>query len=378
MSSNITHYIQKPEQLDKQSLLVLNELIQKYPFFQTARLLHIKNVQNINSQIDKNELSLTATYVSDRKTLYYLLHKIPAKLQTEDSKTDQYRQSTVEKDIKDSLKENISNTINEQLNFYEMAPSAEIELIPGLAIDIRKEYGEGIELDNQIYSINRSVKHSATNQEFFELTKQVEDSAEEEEKENNYDLKPSSGDLIEIDKNSPSDIEQENFKTNDVLKKASITTENTKDPESLSFTSWLDAIDNRLTINENPQQNKEPGNIDIEESNLADIKEKESNIELEVEETNEKNPQDSLIDKFIETNPRISPHAESINTEDFSKDSIKEHESFFTDTLAQIYIKQGHYAKAIFAYEKLSLKYPEKSTYFADQISEIKKHINNS
>jgi len=217
-----------------------------------------------------------------------------------------------------------------------------------------------------------------TNKEFFELAKQVEDSTEEEEKENNYDLKPTSSDLIEIDKSFSANIEQENLKMNEVSEKASIATENTKDPESLSFTSWLDAMDNRLTINEDLQQNKELRNTDIEESNLSDIKEQKNNIELEVDESKEKNPQGSLIDKFIETNPRISPHAESINTEDFSKDSIKEHESFFTDTLAQIYIKQGHYAKAIFAYEKLCLKYPEKSTYFADQISEIKKLINNS
>ena len=360
MSSNLNSYIQRPEKLDNQSLSVLNELIQKYPFFQTARLLHIKNVYNLNSQIDKDELSLTATYVSDRKTLYYLLHKIPAKLQTEEAKTAQIRQSTVEKEIKDSLKENISSTINDQLHYYEMSPATEIELIPGLAIDIRKEYGEGIELDDQIYSVNRSVKHSATDQEFFELVRQVEELSTEAEKD--YDLKSSTGDLMEIDKSSPVELQQETI--------------NTDDPESLSFTSWLDAIDNRPTKHEGPQQNKELRNTDIGVSNLPGVREQEDNIELDI--SKEKNPQNSLIDKFIEANPSISPHAENINTEDFSKDSIKEHESFFTDTLAQIYIKQGRYAKAIFAYEKLSLKYPEKSAYFADQISEIKKLINNS
>ena len=52
-----------------------------------------------------------------------------------------------------------------------------------------------------------------------------------------------------------------------------------------------------------------------------------------------------------------------------------ESDHLITDTLANIYLKQGNYAKAIFAYEKLSLKYPEKSTYFAGQISEIKRLI---
>ena len=34
---------------------------------------------------------------------------------------------------------------------------------------------------------------------------------------------------------------------------------------------------------------------------------------------------------------------------------------------------QGHYEKALAAYEKLSLKNPKKNTYFANQIKKIKK-----
>lgn len=80
-----------------------------------------------------------------------------------------------------------------------------------------------------------------------------------------------------------------------------------------------------------------------------------------------------LINRFIETNPRITPRKEPVPHVDISEDSVKEHDGIFTDTLARIYIKQGLYTKAIFAYEKLILKYPEKSGYFAGQIEEIKK-----
>ncbi|MCK4920266.1 MAG: hypothetical protein KAS71_04420 [Bacteroidales bacterium] len=85
----------------------------------------------------------------------------------------------------------------------------------------------------------------------------------------------------------------------------------------------------------------------------------------------------SLIDRFLIEEPGpIRADKETSLTGDVSKASVMESENLLTDTLAKIYVKQGLYNKAIFAYEKLSLKYPEKSVYFASQIKEIKELIN--
>ena len=53
-------------------------------------------------------------------------------------------------------------------------------------------------------------------------------------------------------------------------------------------------------------------------------------------------------------------------------------DSYFTETLAKIYIKQQRYAKALEIIKKLSLKYPKKSTYFADQIKYLENLIINA
>lgn len=54
-----------------------------------------------------------------------------------------------------------------------------------------------------------------------------------------------------------------------------------------------------------------------------------------------------------------------------AKKSVEEDESFVTETLAKIYALQGNTEKAIKAYHTLSLKYPEKSSYFAARIKKL-------
>jgi len=79
-----------------------------------------------------------------------------------------------------------------------------------------------------------------------------------------------------------------------------------------------------------------------------------------------------LIDKFIETSPKISPIKQgSIITVNFEPN--KDDNSYLmTETLARVYLEQKKYQRAIQAYEILILKYPEKSSFFADRISDIK------
>lgn len=83
-----------------------------------------------------------------------------------------------------------------------------------------------------------------------------------------------------------------------------------------------------------------------------------------------------IIDKFIKNAPQITaPRPEQIDNENKAKKSAEDHNDLVSETLAKIYIEQMLYHKAIETYEKLSLKFPEKSRYFADLIQSIKKKI---
>ena len=105
---------------------------------------------------------------------------------------------------------------------------------------------------------------------------------------------------------------------------------------------------------------------------LKQIEEEKQKKETEQSEP-KKLSRKELIDKFILENPSISrPKAEFYNPISVAQNSIIDQENIVSETLAKIYEKQGYFEKAISIYEKLGLKYPEKSRYFAAQIERIK------
>ncbi|HCN84609.1 MAG TPA: hypothetical protein DIT07_13465 [Sphingobacteriaceae bacterium] len=96
---------------------------------------------------------------------------------------------------------------------------------------------------------------------------------------------------------------------------------------------------------------------------------KPNTIEFEI-----KKKEDDIIEKFIKQDPQIRPMpAEKIDTENKAKKSAEDTYDLVSETLAQIYTEQMLFHKAIDTYKKLSLKFPEKNAYFADQISELEK-----
>jgi tetratricopeptide (TPR) repeat protein len=98
---------------------------------------------------------------------------------------------------------------------------------------------------------------------------------------------------------------------------------------------------------------------------------REESVEL-IEIDAEKQKKIELVDKFIELNPRISPVKENTKIPLNINTGKDEPTHLMTETLAKVYLEQKKYTKAIQAYEILILKYPEKSSFFANRIKNIK------
>ncbi|MGB0777161.1 MAG: hypothetical protein ACPGR7_03965 [Flavobacteriaceae bacterium] len=78
-----------------------------------------------------------------------------------------------------------------------------------------------------------------------------------------------------------------------------------------------------------------------------------------------------LVDKFLSSNPKMPKPEKSSSNNPVIKQKESPGTELMTETLAQVYLAQKKYDNAIIAYRILSLKNPEKSTFFADQIAKI-------
>ena len=87
----------------------------------------------------------------------------------------------------------------------------------------------------------------------------------------------------------------------------------------------------------------------------------------------------AIIDRFLEENPKIKPVLnQDISIPKLITEEDIVSENLMTETLARIYLEQKSYDKAIQSYKILSLKYPEKSSFFADRIKLVEELKDNT
>lgn len=201
-------------------------------------------------------------------------------------------------------------------------------------------------------------------------TIEAEDSENNASEETQKTLIEKSGDqpLPQNETDAAQILDPELFKSKDpkidvAIKKAKAEAEKSLDigqpldftkKEKYSFAQWLQ-LTSQKTVDREPEESTE----------------KETDFKLETEVLKQK--KFDLIDKFIAESPKIIPNENAslkVNTKQAAKFDDKE---LMTETLAKVYLEQKKYKKAIQSYRILSLKYPEKSGFFADRIKAVQK-----
>ncbi len=136
------------------------------------------------------------------------------------------------------------------------------------------------------------------------------------------------------------------------------------DAEKHTFGEWLQRFAGTPKAETTPAQ--------------ADTQQKEANLPTDPAAAGEafmarQLQSDTPHDKLITgNNPVDSEEIEAVEGQ--AKKSVEMGDALVTETLAKIFTAQGNRAKAIETYEKLRLKYPEKSDYFAAQIEKLQEN----
>lgn len=287
--------LKHPESISQKNLLGLSDIVEKYPFFQTARALHLKSLKKSNSLLYNDALKLTAAYTADRNILF------------------EYITSNF------FIQNEISDTIQKQEDSYlKLEVTSE-----DLSEQISKE------IDQQLKTELKKAD-DILNPDLFQRR---EKSIEKLTKDNNAKISSSKNEITksDLEKNIPLDFTKE---------------------DSHSFSEWL-----KLTTAK-PIIRKETKNL-----------------------SNSKKHNSDLINKFIQKNPKLKSSKSSSkydNKENLADQITYSSEALMTETLAKVYLQQNNYQKALQAYKILSLKYPEKSGFFADQIRAINNYINKN
>jgi hypothetical protein len=293
--------------VNRQLIGEVYELIDIFPYFQSAHLLLLKGLHNNADVKFENQLRKSAIHVGDRAVLYWLLR---TKAASETDKTDLYKATT--------------------LNSEKV-------------------------VDNQ-----QTVIESAKNSEY--MIHEIEKDSDEVRISENHDTQAKTTGHSVMIAAEPDDIEPDGVIF-------------LKDEESPATSDKVFFMDPGFAFTEHPDLLE----LDLTEDNKQIVPSKETPGEgLNAESADPKKKlQSELIDKFIIANPRIEPSRDKtyVPSEDIFKPIVEESGGLVTETLAKIYVSQGYYSKAMDIYEKLSLKFPEKSSYFAAQIEKVKEYI---
>jgi len=363
--------IREPRHLDSAQVAELESIVKEYPFFESAHLLYTKGLHQYNALNYTRQLRKTAIVANSRAVLYELLHpKEITRLQQPLGKvteivTDPVVDSIIAEEPVAETKEipaeeipalnlNPVSITNDEIKVVyittiaktpEVLPEKEEKLpVPEEQVKEKKEPALAKEMSSQ--------EEIAILQNIENETEEPAELSDEEQLNRSIGQEISRG-IVQ------SYVETELIKTPELEKE--------EEPKPLSFTDWLNRV------------KTEAGTISKTEAKLPETTEKNLPEEEKLSKTEKKTSsfeqKKNIIDKIIDSDPgRIKLGSNKFFTPATdAKQSLLENEHLVTETLAKIYALQGNISKAIRAYEILSLKFPQKSVYFASLIEKLKK-----
>ncbi|WP_264565425.1 tetratricopeptide repeat protein [Flavobacterium sp. N3904] len=308
--SSYNYLLNQPEEINEMQTVALEKVLDEFPFFQSARALRLKGLYNQNSYKYNFALKVAAAHTTDRSVLFDFITS-ESFIAIQKKAYDKKTQELLNITVVDS------QVVVKDEPIVVTASALEQSILTSIKESSAVIVPEKVSIPIEIKSIEKSLEQSILSSNNEQPLSSVEENTEIAEKK------------LEI--GAPIDFSKD---------------------ETHSFQQWLQISRIQPIVRENLNEN----NSMAKEPIIDEDKKKKA----------------ELIDKFIETSPKIPPIKPGVVFTP-NLDLNKEDNSYLmTETLAKVYLEQKKYQKAIQAYEILILKYPEKSSFFADRIKDIK------
>lgn len=310
-AAELLKYIHQPHTLQKESVEQLQKLVADFPYFQSAHVLLSLASKQWDPAAYQQSLKKTAIVSNNRSHVFHLIHRLEEQLQ----QPAQVQNTRVEETVEDLPQDK------------KQADAVESDLLK--AVEVASEAFVAPETEEKKLLPPEEILEK-------EIGKQVVTAFVEKE----------------------------------ILKVPELDKPVTSREEPESFGDWLTFL--KKNNGQPYEQIEQKAQTEIAKKQVQ----KEEKIKVEQAKTqNRREKNKAIIDKIIEVNPGIIRHKEEpkfFAPDQKAKESLLENEHLVTETLARIYALQGSVNKAVRAYEILSLKYPQKSAYFAGLIQKLK------
>lgn len=402
-TQQLISWMKDPVVMGKEATAQLDTLTQTFPYFQTAHLLYIKSLHNENSFLYNNQLKIAAAHATNRKVLYELITKKQVAKETTALVNEKHVESKLqtEKDLGNIEAEVIQpefpkkkfikdedeweSGMLRQLQLLHHWQNSPAEILAKRIEELKKEKEKKNSTASETKKEELPSAADEINTLLYVLVEpgDAEDIYENDEESNEIDT-AENWEIKVLAQESPevSTLPSENLNIPQDAVSQEIIREAINSSIELEVDDTLPSLE-ELGHKRKPEKNP-PKPLIIEAIKVENSPQEEVTFSswlkqisdpLITEVLPEKQPiKDDLVDKFIQEQPRIQQNkAGFFNPINMAKKSVQDSDEFITETLAKIYVKQGNISKGIRAYQKLSLKFPEKNVYFASLIEELKR-----
>ena len=394
-AKQLKEFFERPEKMDDAALASLKQAVQDFPYAAPLQVLYMKALQNSDNYQLPAQVKRSAIAVPDRSLLqgFYETSGAPMKTAVIDFDLDALKaqKKTEKKPVvkaqpkaeKEKTPPAVKPAVKaETKSAVKQAPKQRPKLAPKPVVPKRDQES----LDHLPESVRNAILRSRalTKGESAPQKKETPNSKPaktEQKSENQAPLVAETKAKAQPKKETEAPVSKVEKPVNKVAPKAEKLPVKESTPEKVSPPAVKeDAVKADEDIRVMPFSEKasflEWLNADHSVPvTTIDNKQGFASIEV-VPDQGGSQDQGNEIRKIIQELPKfeVEPSNGRINVFTLEADAEGK---FVTETLAEIYFGQRLFDKAIKAYEILSLKYPEKSSFFADRIRAIKKEKNS-